>query len=108
MRKMKSLLSALMALAMLLTSLGAVAIAETKVLPDPVELEIVTFRVGTHNAAAAEARYFKEFQEKYNGIDEQKITLKIVEMPSDEEYYKQMKIRATSNDLPDVFEGNGG
>ncbi|MDC7290786.1 extracellular solute-binding protein [Blautia schinkii] len=76
--------------------------------PEPVELTIATFRVGTHNAAAAEARYFKEFQEKYNGIDNQKITLKVEEMPSDEEYYKQMKIRATSNDLPDVFEGNGG
>lgn len=76
--------------------------------PDPVELTVATFRVGTHNAAAAEERYFKEFQEKYNGIDNQKITLKIEEMPSDEEYYKQMKIRATSNDLPDVFEGNGG
>jgi len=81
---------------------------EVKEFPEPVELTIATFRVGTHNAAPAETRYFKEFQEKYNGIDNQKITLKIEEMPSDEEYYKQMKIRATSNDLPDVFEGNGG
>jgi raffinose/stachyose/melibiose transport system substrate-binding protein len=79
-----------------------------KKLPDPVELNIATFRVGTHNAAKAETRYFKEFQEKYNGVENQKITLKVEEMPSDEEYYKQMKIRATSNDLPDVFEGNGG
>lgn len=79
-----------------------------KEFPDPVELEIATFRVGTHNAAAAEARYFKEFQEKYNGVDNQKITIKVEEMPSDAEYYNQMKVRASSNTLPDVFEGNGG
>lgn len=77
-------------------------------IPAPVELNIATFRVGTHNAAAAEARYFKEFQEYYNGIDRQKITLNVVEYPSDEEYYNQMKVRVTSNDLPEVFEGNGG
>lgn len=82
--------------------------AESKDLPDPVELNIATFRVGTHSAAAAEARYFKEFQEYYNGIDRQKITLNIEEMPSDEEYYNQMKIRAASNTLPDVFEGKDG
>lgn len=79
-----------------------------KELPDPVELSIATFRVGTHSAAAAEARYFKEFQEYYNGVDRQKITLKVEEMPSDEEYYNQMKIRAASNTLPDVFEGKNG
>jgi len=76
--------------------------------PAPVELSISTFRVGTHSAAVAEARYFKEFQEYYNGVDRQKITLKVEEMPSDEEYYNQMKIRAASNTLPDVFEGKDG
>lgn len=77
-------------------------------LPDPVELKIATFRVGTHNAAAAEERYFKEFQAKYNGVDNQKITLDVTELPSDAEYYNQLKIWATSNSLPDVFEGNNG
>ncbi len=77
-------------------------------LPKPVELNIATFRVGTHNAAAAETRYFTEFQEMYNGVDKQKITLKVEEMPSDQEYYNQMKVRASSNTLPDVFEGNAG
>ncbi|WP_157949997.1 ABC transporter substrate-binding protein [Vallitalea okinawensis] len=77
-------------------------------LPEAIELDIATFRVGTHNAANAETRYFSEFQEKYNGVDNQKITLKVTEMPSDAEYYNQMKILATANNLPDVFEGNNG
>lgn len=81
---------------------------EDKDFPDPVELNIATFRVGTHSAAAAEARYFEEFEAYYNGVDRQKITLNIEEMPSDEEYYNQMKIRAASNTLPDVFEGKDG
>lgn len=77
-------------------------------LPDPVELDVATFRVGTHNAAKAETRYFNEFQEKFNGVDNQKISLKVTEMPSDAEYYNQLKILATSNNLPDIFEGNNG
>ncbi len=82
--------------------------APESTLPEPIELKVATFRVGTHNAAAAETEYFSRFQEMYNGVDKQKITLKVEEMPSDEEYYKQMKIRVTSNDLPDIFEGNQG
>ncbi|MDY3919685.1 MAG: extracellular solute-binding protein [Candidatus Limivivens sp.] len=112
-RKLKKITAVLMAGCMTMGLAGSTVWAEESQepkgdFPEPVELTIATFRVGTHNAAAAEERYFREFQEKYNGIDNQKITLKIEEMPSDEEYYKQMKIRATSNDLPDVFEGNGG
>ena len=49
-----------------------------------------------------------EFQELYNGVDKQKITINIEEMPSDQEYYNQMLVRASSNTLPDVFEGNNG
>lgn len=81
---------------------------EEKKFADPVELNVATFRVGTHNAAAAETRYFSEFQAKYDGVKNQKITLKVTEMPSDAEYYNQMKILATSNNLPDVFEGGNG
>lgn len=82
--------------------------SEGEELPEPVELNIASFRVGTHNAAAAETRYLEEFQEMYNGVDKQKITIKIEEMPSDQEYYNQMLVRASSNTLPDVFEGNNG
>ena len=82
--------------------------SESEELPEPVELNIASFRVGTHNAAAAETRYLEEFQEMYNGVDKQKITINLEEMPSDQEYYNQMLVRASSNTLPDVFEGNNG
>lgn len=84
------------------------AASASEELPEPVELNIASFRVGTHNAAAAETRYVTEFQELYNGVDKQKITINIEEMPSDQEYYNQMLVRASSNTLPDVFEGNNG
>jgi raffinose/stachyose/melibiose transport system substrate-binding protein len=87
---------------------GAQSQAGTSGFPEPIELTIATFRVGTHVAATAEARWIREFEELYNGIDRQKITIKLEEMPSDEEYYNQMKIRVTSNTLPDVFEGERG
>jgi len=86
----------------------ASSLGTNKDLPASVTLNITTFRVGTHNAAVAETRYFKEFQEYYNGVDRQKIILNVEEMPSDSEYYNQLKTRASSNTLPDVFEGNGG
>ncbi len=106
-RNSRLILSVLLALVLAL-AMGPLTATAAVDLPEPVELRIATFRVGTHNAAAAETEYFKQFQEYYNGIDRQKITLKVEEMPSDEEYYKQMKIRVTSNSLPDVFEGNMG
>ncbi len=84
------------------------AASASEELPEPVELNIASFRVGTHNAAAAETRYVTEFKELYNGVDKQKITINIEEMPSDQEYYNQMLVRASSNTLPDVFEGNNG
>ena len=45
------------------------AASASEELPEPVELNIASFRVGTHNAAAAETRYVTEFQELYNGVD---------------------------------------
>ena len=61
------------------------AASASEELPEPVELNIASFRVGTHNAAPAETRYITEFQELYNGVDKQKITINIEEMPSDQE-----------------------
>lgn len=90
------------------TAENSSAASASEELPDPVELNIASFRVGTHNAAPAETRYITEFQELYNGVDKQKITINIEEMPSDQEYYNQMLVRASSNTLPDVFEGNNG
>lgn len=58
------------------------AASASEELPEPVELNIASFRVGTHNAAAAETRYVTEFQELYNGVDKQKITINIEESPA--------------------------
>ena len=72
--------------------------------PAPVTIRYLTFRCGNHDAAAAEKIFIDGFTEEYEG----KIELKVEYLPSDQVYYDKLKVLASSNDLPDVFEGNLG
>jgi len=69
-----------------------------------VEITYPTFRVGSHNAAAAETEYLRQFEEKFGD----RIKIIVEELPSDQAYYDKMKILAASSELPDVVEGNFG
>lgn len=69
-----------------------------------IEITYPTFRVGAHNAAAAETEYLKQFEEKFGD----RIKVVVEALPSDQAYYDKMKILAASSELPDVVEGNFG